>query len=444
MIRMNVAEQVCTEIDRLTPRMVEALSQLVRIESVTPKYPGQSYAALVGRESDATAFVAELYQESGASVDRFAMEPGRDNAVGVIRGSGKGRSLIFNGHIDVVPSGDPDRWTSGSPFSGRVDGDRVWGRGSTDMKGGVVAHAFAGVALHQAGVRLGGDMIMQAVVGEETGDHECGTTAVAKRGYLADAAVVCEPTSSGAGPAPITVAPGLIWFSVTVKGKQAHSGLRGLTVHPTLDGAALGVNAIDKGFYLYQHLRQLEDEWAETKRHPLFPAGYFGLLPGVVNGSPTGVQGPFSLSDTMTIEYSTYHHPDQDNEQTKSEIENRIRRASELDPWLRDHPPVIDWKLEWPPTQISTDEAICTALQDAHRSAANGTRFQDPTGFAGLMGVCDTTWLQAFGVPSLVFGPGDIKLAHSADEYVRIDELVLACKTYALLALQWCGTPPPN
>ena len=85
-----------------------------------------------------------VYEALGADVDLWAIEPGRENAVGVIPGQGGGRSLIYNGHVDVVPPGDPAKWKSGDPFSGRIDGDRVWGRGSTDMKAGILAQAYRG------------------------------------------------------------------------------------------------------------------------------------------------------------------------------------------------------------------------------------------------------------------------------------------------------------
>ena len=109
----------------------------MRIPSVNPKYPGQVYDEVVGGEGEVSKLVAEVYSALGAEVDLWAIEPGRENAVGVVTGTGGGRSLIYNGHVDVVPPGDPAKWKSGDPFSGRVDDDRVWGRGSTDMKAGI-------------------------------------------------------------------------------------------------------------------------------------------------------------------------------------------------------------------------------------------------------------------------------------------------------------------
>jgi len=195
-------ERVFAAVDELKDELVQRVSAAVQIESVNPKYPGQVYEDVVGGEGEVSKFVAEVYREIGCEVDLFAVEPGRENAVGVLKGSGGGRSLIFNGHVDVVPPGDPANWKSGTPFSGKVDSDRIWGRGSTDMKGGVLAQAFAAKAIVQAGVRMSGDLILEAEVGEEVMDHECGTTAIIKRGYRADAAVVSEPS---APPDPLAV-----------------------------------------------------------------------------------------------------------------------------------------------------------------------------------------------------------------------------------------------
>lgn len=435
------AEQVVIrQIDSQLDEMVEALRTIVRIQSINPKYPGQSYDGLVGREALANGVVAELYEEAGADVESVVVEKGRDNIVGVVGGRGGGRSLALNGHVDVVPGGRVDAWTHGGPFSGHLEEDRVYGRGTVDDKGGIVAHAFAAVALKRAGVRLAGDLVLQSVVGEEMGDHLCGTTAVFERGYVGDSAVVCEPTSRGKGPAMVTVTPGLLWFAVTVIGKQAHSGLRGVTIHPTLDGETLGVNAIDKGMLIYEGLRGLENEWAARRRHPLFEPGSFGILPGVVQGSAAGILVPFSIADEMTLQYCIYHHPGYSNESVKGEVEERLRDVAKLDPWLREHPPIVDWKLEWPPTEVTPEAEIKTQLSVAYSRAAEGTPFAAKVATEGFLGVCDMTWLQAKGVPTVVFGPGNARKAHAADEYVTTEELLLACRTYALLAMGWCGT----
>ena len=247
---MTDTDRVLAEVDALVPELLASIQAAVRIASVEPKYPGQSYDELVGRESEVARLVAAVYEQAGAEVDVFAIEPGRDNAAGVIRGAGGGRSLLYNGHIDVVPPGNPELWTD-DPFSGELRDGRILGRGSTDMKAGVLAQAYAAVALRRAGVRLAGDLTLVAVVGEEVGDHESGTTATIERGYRADVAVISEPSAPPEPLAIVPVTPGLLWFAVHVPGKAAHAGLRGETVHPTIYGQDLGVNAIDKAFLVY-------------------------------------------------------------------------------------------------------------------------------------------------------------------------------------------------
>lgn len=435
---MSREERVLAEVDRLVPELLEAVQAAVRIASIEPKYPGQDYDALVGRESEVARLVARVYEQAGAEVEVFALEEGRDNACGVVRGAGGGRSLLYNGHIDVVPPGNPALWTD-DPFSGEQRDGRILGRGSTDMKAGVLAQAYAAVALQRAGVRLRGDLTMVAVVGEEVGDHERGTTATIERGYRADVVVVSEPTAPPDPLAIVPVTPGVLWFSVRVEGKAAHAGFRGETVHPTIYGQALGVNAIDKAFLVYQAFRQLEDEWAQTKRHPLWPNGKFGLLPGVIHGSPHGIDVPFFLAEDCVIEYCVAFHPDDDCATAKDEIIRRLELACQLDPWLREHPPTVEWKLEWEPYTLPPDHPIIPALAAAHERAAAGTKLAGPAVQRGFGGVCDVTWYERAGIPSVIYGPGDLRLAHASNEWVDIDEIVTSCKAFALLALDWCG-----
>ena len=435
----TLEDRVLAAIDQLAPELIAAVQHAVRIASIEPKYPGQSYDELVGRESEVAQLVSAVHAESGAEAELFAIEPGRDNAVARLRGTGGGRSLVFIGHIDVVPPGNPDAWTTDDPFAGDHRDGRIWGRGSSDMKAGVLAQAYAAVALQRAGVRLKGDLCLAAVVGEEVGDHQSGTTATIERGYIGDVVVIAEPTAPPAPLSIVPVTPGLLWFALDFVGKAAHSGFRGETVHPTIYGSELGVNAIDKGFIVYQALNALEADWAQTKRHPLFPNGKFGLLPGVIHGSPYGIDVPFSLAETLRIEYCVMFHPGDDCASTKAEIERCIERAAETDSWLREHPPVITWMLEWEPYVLNEDHAVLPLLERAHERAVSGTPLEGPATRHGFAGVCDATWYEQKGIPSVVYGPGDLRLAHAANESVSVEETIAACKTFALLAMDWCG-----
>lgn len=433
------AARVLARVGELERELIDAVSAAVQIESINPKYPGQVYDDVVGGEGEVSKFVAKFHAEIGCEVDLFAVEPGRENAVGVLKGSGGGRSLIYNGHVDTVPPGNPENWKSGSPFSGKIDADRIWGRGSTDMKAGVLAQAIAAKAIRSAGFRLRGDLILEAVVGEEVMDHECGTTATVKRGYKADAAVVSEPSAPPDTLAVVPVTPGLWWFSVTVRGKATHSSMRAETFRAGGLGAEVGVNAIDKGIQIFHAVRQLEDEWGQTKRHPLFAPGHFTIHPGVVVGGPVGVLIPFVVSEYMTTEYCIWYHPDDTSEAVQQEVTEHIHRAAQLDPWLREHPPELEWKLNWPASVVSPDHPICDAVSDAHELAAEGTRFAGKAPVRGFAAVEDTAFLNIGGVPAVSYGPGDIRVAHADDEHVLIDELLTSCKTYALLAMDWCG-----
>jgi acetylornithine deacetylase len=438
MAEPETTSRVLATVEGYRDELVDAISRAVRIPSVNPKYPGQVYDEVVGAEGEVSKLMAEIYRGLGAEVDVWAIEAGRENAVGVVKGSGSGRSLIYNGHVDVVPPGDPEKWASGDPFSGRIEGDRVWGRGSTDMKAGIMAQAFAARALADCGVRLQGDLILESVVGEEVMDHECGVTATVRRGYSADAAVVSEPSAPPTPLAVVPVSPGLLWFSVTVPGKATHSSMRAQTIRAGGAGASVGVNAIDKGVLIFQALRQLEDEWGLTKKHPLFAPGHFTIHPGVVTGGPYGVLVPFFISEFMTIEYCVWYHPEENPADVKQEIETHIRRAAELDGWLREHPPVVEWKLNWP-ANVPDAEEITAATCRAHERAAEGTPYAGPATIAGFAAVEDATYLTLGGTPAISYGPGDLRVAHADDEYVLIDEVMCAARAYAVLALDWCG-----
>lgn len=432
-------DRVLVAVDRLKDELIAAVSAAVRIPSINPTYPGEVYDEVVGGEGEVSRYMAGLYERIGCAVDLFAVEPRRENAVGVLKGVGGGRSLIFNGHVDVVPTGDPAAWASGDPFSGRIDADRIWGRGTTDMKGGIVAQAFAARAIREAGPQLRGDLILEAVVGEEMMEHEYGTTATLRRGYRADAAVVSEPSAPPDPLGVVPITPGAWAFSVTVLGKPVHSSMRGQTFRAGGLGAAVGVSAIDKGVYLFQALRQLEDEWGQSKQHPLFAPGHFSISPSTVVGGPRGVQGIGFVPAYMTMEYCCWYHPDDDPAQVQQEIEQHIARASELDPWLRLNPPTVAWKHNWPASQVDPAHPICRAVQEAHERAAAGTRLAGRPPIRGFAAVADASFLNMGGVPAIVYGPGDLRVAHADDEHILIDELLTACRTYAVLAMTWCG-----
>jgi acetylornithine deacetylase len=430
----TVSERIRSAAARLSHETVSLLSRAVRIPSVTPTYPGQDFAAAVGGESRVAELLAETYRAAGAEAELFGSVRGRDNAVARLRGSGGGRSLLFNGHLDVVPPGPEAEWTGGDPWSGRVAGGRVWGRGACDMKGGLVAQAMAGRALREAGVRLRGDLVFQAVVGEEMMEHRLGTTACVERGYRADAAVVAEPSSPPTRLAVCPVSPGVLWFTLTVEGKATHPALRGETVRPGGLGEAVGVSAVDKIFLLHAALGRLEAEWRTTKTHPLFAPGHFSIMPGVVVAGPRSGLVPFFVPDEARMEVLVWHHPDDEAEDVRREVETELGRAADADAWLRVHRPRVEWRHHWPKSVLDAGHPIVAATARAHgRSCGSRAAVQ------GFPAVEDMTWLNAAGIPAINYGPGDLRAAHAVDEHLDVGELLTATLTFALLAAEWCG-----
>ncbi len=427
-------DRILDAVDGLGDALVEAVIDAVRIPSITPNYPGESYEDLLGGEAAVAQLVGERYRQAGCQVDLFAVEPGRENCVGLLRGTGGGRSLIFNGHTDVVPGGPSDEWADGDPWSGRVADGNIFGRGACDMKGGVLAQAHAALALREAGIQLRGDLILEAVVGEEMMEHHLGTTACVLRGYSADAAVVSEPSSPPQALAIAPVTAGVLWFEVACEGKPSHTSMRGETIYPGGYGADVGVNAIDKAIIVHGALAKLEEDWGRTKHHPLFRPGHFAINPGVFIGGPRNGLVPFSIPDRASIDYILWYSPTEDVDEVRAEIERCVVAAAAADDWLSDHAPAVEWKHHWPATATDLDHPIVIAASSAHE-AAN----KQAANIAGFVAVNDATYLNQAGIPTVTYGPGDLRVAHGVDEHVSIAELIAATKTYAVVAADWCG-----
>ena len=226
---------------------VELLQDLVRVNSVNPEFAGVSREDVIGGETRANEILRERYEQAGLETHWVAPDPERRNLVGIRKGrNGSGRSLALNGHVDTVPPVDPDNWVNGNPWNPEIRDDRLYGIGSTDMKGSDAAMWLVAQALTDAGIELEGDLLLHSVVGEETMQHELGTSAVLEAGFTADAAIVTEPTSI---PYPLTVSPiaaGNWYFRIHVEGQATHCGNRALAIRPGGPGDAIGVNALEK------------------------------------------------------------------------------------------------------------------------------------------------------------------------------------------------------
>jgi acetylornithine deacetylase len=426
-------------IDELRDAGIDVLGRLIAIDSTNPTFPGVESSKVIGGETLCNEALREKYDEAGLESHWVAEDKARKNLVGIRRGKGGGRSLILNAHVDTVPPVAPSQWTSGSPWKPSVTGDRVVGLGATDMKGGGVAMWLAAQALHDLGIELEGDLLLQSVVGEEMGEHELGTSACVKAGFTADAAIVTEASSLPRSLTISPVSPGCWELRILVRGKSTHCGNRPLAIRPWGPGDSIGVNAVEKAIKLVLSLHDLEEEWAFSKRHPYFSPGFFTILPGVFHAD-AGLPIPSYFADRAEVRYVVWHSPKETGEEVVSEITGYLQTVCQLDPWLRHHPPELSWIGYWGPMSTSWDHPLVQSLRRAYQSVT-GEEVRDPGPDypVGFGAVADGTWLQEAGIPSVVFGPGDITVAHAVDEFISIDELLTAAKVLAATAVDWCG-----
>jgi acetylornithine deacetylase len=424
---LDTRDEILAAVEASRDELVELLRELVSHRSENPKLLDDPERAEAGRAAEAacqTAIAAQL-AGLGMEIDRFEALPGRDDVVGALAGAGDGgRSLILNGHVDVVPAGDPALWPH-DPWGGDVVDGRLWGRGACDMKAGLVAGIGALRALRAAGVRLRGDVVFQAVVDEEAGGP--GTRAALERGHGADAAIVLEPSAG----AIIPVEGGVEWLHVRVRGVAGHSAVRYRSVHAGGQGSA--VNAIEKAAKLLAAVQELERHWGNTKMHPLLPKGITTINPGMIRGGSAALS---NMVDECVLGLSLKFLPSERSEDVRRAFEDELARVAAADPWLRDHPPEIEWSIggvSFPPSEIPLDHPLCAAVGDAYRTVRGEPDWQ------GFVAVSDLAWLAEAGVPGLIYGPGDAAQAHSTAEYVDVEELVTATKVVALALVGWCG-----
>jgi acetylornithine deacetylase len=351
-----------------------------------------------------------------AHVGHDSRPEGRPNIVGVRSGSGGGRSLLLNGHVDTVGPGEPNLWTH-PPYSGAVVGNLLYGRGACDMKGGIATIVSALEALEAIGVGLRGDVTVAATVGEEgTG---VGALATVLAGYRADAAVITEPTRLRLVPAQA----GSLVFRITVRGRAVHASAR-----------HRGVSAFEKFLPIFEALGALEREREATLRHPLYDGveDRAAINFGVVRAGEWSITVP----ETLVAEGRIGLIPGEELDASKSMILDRIMEAANKDPWLRDHPPEVEWPGgQSAPAEVPLDAPICRAVSRAHERVTG----EKPGVEGSAYGADMRFFVRLAGMPCVMYGAGDIGWAHCPDEHVSITELLTATETIACLLADWCG-----
>jgi acetylornithine deacetylase/succinyl-diaminopimelate desuccinylase family protein len=377
-------------IDREDTRRL--LGQLVRSKSLNPPGDVRECAALIVEDLKRRNLPAETFEE----------KTGVANVVSNLDGQAEGKTLIWNGHFDVVPPGED--WEV-DPFGGEYRDGYVYGRGTSDMKSGLAAMIVALDALKKAGAPFRGRIVLQAVGDEETGS-DGGTLAMIRRGIGAGAhfAIVSEPTNLD-----VSIGNrGLRWFEVSVRGRASHAGR-----------PHLGANAIQAAARMIGGLEKLRFK----AHHPLFEVPHPSL-------SVTTIQGGTKINtipDRCTFSVDRRMVPGETSESARQEIEEALRQ---------DLPQGIAYDVRithdgWDPYALDPDgspvKSLCWAVEKV---------VGQPPQIKGKAGCTDASHLfHKAHIPAVCFGPGLEDLAHAANERVSLEKVVQAARVYALSAV---------
>lgn len=412
----QVYARVFDEIDRRYEEIVATVADLVRRPST------------LGIESSAQRYVADHLEASAALVDVWesdeslkalpgAGDPGvpfagRPNVAGVCKGIGGGRSLILNGHIDVVSPEPVDNW-SYPPWEPTLVGSRMYGRGAFDMKSGMAINLLLPRIFHDLGIELQGDLIIQSVIEEESS----GNGALdASRRYTADAALVTESMNGDFVHAHV----GVMWFKVIIEGKTSHAA-------KALDG----VNAISKAVPVIQAIESLDRKLNEVV-HPDFAgiAHPVGVNIGVIRSG----DWPSTLAGRCELQCRLGFYPGYTTQDIRTMIDDAISAAIAGDEWLQAHRPVVTYFGHHSEGSIvSLEEPIVQTLGQWH-SIVRGGKMKTRAD----TGTLDMRYYNLSGVPSGCYGATGAN-AHAADEWLDLTSLIPTAKVLAGVAMDWCG-----
>ncbi len=426
-------QRVLDLIDANHQEVIDFLRELLAFKTITPSSESVEHDEFIRHQAFIKETLTELgFQEidvweadaakldapPGSGVDKSRDLRNMPILVGRLPGAGDDRSLILNGHYDVVPPGLLESWAH-DPFGGEVVDGKIYGRGSNDMKGGIAAMLKALEFIGRAGLVLEGDILAQIVPDEEA---SCmGTLAACQRGYTADAAIIPEPTNMRVG----TAVRGSMGGRVTVFGRAGHAEQP--QPHWQEGGA---VNAISKAMRVLEGMAEATEQWhtQPDKQHPLVPPDH--IIPTVIHGGDWSV----TIPEKVEIEFDCMFVPG--TKDKRAEIEEKLDAVAANDPWLRENPPELD--LGGPegwiyPAEVSEDEPI---VQTALQALADVGIQPELMGFGSLTDCVHL--INHSQIPTINLG-ADIESAHSADEFVTIEQLIDLTKTIALSIMRWSG-----
>ena len=395
-------------------RLVEDLQALIRIPSVTGSE--EVVAGWAEEGLRALGLAVEVVQPDLDALRADPDWPGEEMTrtslpvvIGRV-GPTSGRRIILSGHLDVVPPGDPATWTS-DPWAGGVRGGRLFGRGACDMKGGVASILGAIRALGTSGdlERLEGELVVAFVPSEEDGGQ--GTLAAIRAGVTGDLAIIPEPSNLDV----VVAHAGAITFRLSVPGRAAHASQR-----------REGISALDKLFVLLRALEADETRRNEAETDPLMTA--LGLPYPTIVGIVQGGEWASTVLDRVTVDGRYGVRLGQSATDAEAELRACIAAACEADEFLRDHPATVAITGgRFGSARVASDHPLPVGLA-AVAEAVTGRR---PALLGEPYGADMQMFVNVGGTPCVIFGPGDVKVAHSADEHVPIDEVVDCARVLA-------------
>src|SRR5215208_1594596 len=358
-----------------------------------------------------------LRSAEGASPFTWDVDGKRNVVADWLAGGSGGRSLILNGHIDVVPPAAEELWTH-PPFRAVRDGDWIYGRGAGDMKAGLAAMAGAVRALVQAGYAPVAPVQLQSVVEEECTGH--GALQCLLDGARADACVICEPH-----PDHLTVAQvGVLWFHVDIAGIPAHAAR----------ASRLGFNAIDAAHGVLAALRELE---ARLNADPPPPFDAFehpiNLNPGVIAGG----DWPSTVAATCTLSCRIGSYPGQDPRDLREQVEAAVAEAARADPRLARSPPRVRYDgFACEGAVVDHAEPVVTVLGDAYARL-----HEERPALQATTATTDARHFVRAGIPAVCFGPRGERI-HGIDERVSLRSVTESAQVLGLFIRDWCGLAP--
>lgn len=412
----TVEERVLESID------YDALYKFIEELIATPSYGGH--------ESKAQELMASKLDEIGFEVDKweidfielakhpdFSMSFERKEGLGVVGtiGRGGGKSLILCGHIDTVALGDIENWDTFPLKAINKDG-RLYGRGAADMKAGLVGAIYALKAVMDT-VKLKGKVIFESVIGEEDGGS--GALATCLRGYKADAGIVMEPSETKVAPE----IAGAMSFKIKVPGKSVHACVKDE-----------GISAIEKFILIYNGLMELEQERNKRFTNPLY--NRYTSPYAISIGTVIGGEWPGTVAESVEFEGRIGVAVNESEQSARKELEAKVESIADSDPWLKENRPTVEWVgYSFASSMIQVDHPIVLEIGKAYQDVTG-----NPPTYEGMTYAADVRhFINIAETPTTVFGPGDVRVAHGANEYVSIDQLETMVKTLALTILRFIG-----